>query len=188
MPALATLGHAAESAVQQAWDLDLVEHRLKPCQLEEFVLVAGAGPAAVQPQQVAPDRAHCQALSGVAVALGVVQDLLVAPPAGSLHPGGQPVHADRLAGRGHLHQHLAQVIEAGDEGAVGLAEAEGARRAKQQVQAVADLGLGDADHPCARRYDSPFSTTAATASRRTSSGSGGVPPVPGRRIGPVTTG
>jgi hypothetical protein len=31
----------------------------------------------------------------------------------------------------------------------------------------------------ARRYDSPSSSTAATASRRTSSDSGGVPPVPG---------
>src|SRR6266511_3119807 len=35
----------------------------------------------------------------------------------------------------------------------------------------------------ARRYDSPSRMTAATASRRTSSDSGGVPPCPGRRAG-----
>jgi hypothetical protein len=41
---------------------------------------------------------------------------------------------------------VAQVVEGGDEGAIGLAEAEGAKLTEQQVQAVADLGLGDADH------------------------------------------
>lgn len=35
----------------------------------------------------------------------------------------------------------------------------------------------------ARRYDNPFSSTAATASRRTSSDGGGVPPCPGGRDG-----
>jgi hypothetical protein len=35
----------------------------------------------------------------------------------------------------------------------------------------------------ARRYDSPSSSTAATASRRTSSDSGGVPPRSGGRDG-----
>jgi hypothetical protein len=63
-----------------------------------------------------------------------------------LHPGRQPVHHDRLAGTRHLYQHLAQVIGGGDEAAVGLAEAKGAQRAQQQVEAVADLGLGDPDH------------------------------------------
>jgi hypothetical protein len=33
---------------------------------------------------------------------GVVQDLLVGPAAGSLHPGRQPIHDGRLAGCGHL--------------------------------------------------------------------------------------
>jgi hypothetical protein len=37
------------------------------------------------------------------------------------------------------------LVEGGDEGPVGLAEAEVAKRAEQQVQAVADLGLGDPD-------------------------------------------
>ena len=54
-----------------------------------------------------------------------------------------PVQAHRLAGLGHLPKPVAQLIEAGDEGPVGLVEAEVAKRAKQQVQAVADLGLGD---------------------------------------------
>jgi hypothetical protein len=46
---------------------------------------------------------------------------------------------------------VAQVVEGGDEGAVGLAEAEGAKLTRQQVQAVADLGLGDPDRSAARR-------------------------------------
>jgi len=74
------------------------------------------------------------------------EHLLVGPPPGPLHPGRQPVHQDCLAATGHLRKPLAQVVEAGDEGAVGLAEAEVAQRAQQQVQAVADLGFGDPDH------------------------------------------
>jgi hypothetical protein len=144
--------------------------------------VAAPGPAPVAPQQVAPDGTHRQALGGVSVAFGVVEDLLVDPSAGSLHPGGEPVDAYRLAGACHFHQPLAQVGQGGDEGPVGLAVPERSQRTKQQVQAVADLGLGDPHHP-ARRYDSPSNTTAATASRRTSRQSGGLPPRPGRRGG-----
>jgi hypothetical protein len=110
------------------------------------VLVAAARPAAVQPQQVAVDGRQGKALGGVVVALGVVQDLLVGPPAGALHPGGESVHHDRLAGLSHFHQQRTQVVQGGDEGAVGLAEPEGGQRAQQQVQAVADLGLGDPHH------------------------------------------
>jgi hypothetical protein len=82
----------------------------------------------------------------MAVALGVVQHLLVGPPSGSLHPGRQPVHADRLAGGGHLPKPVSQLVEGGDEGPVGLAVPHTSQRAKQEVQAVADLGLGDGDH------------------------------------------
>jgi len=35
----------------------------------------------------------------VSVPLGVVHDLLLGPAGGSLHPDGQPVYHDRLAGR-----------------------------------------------------------------------------------------
>ncbi len=80
------------------------------------------------------------------MAFGVVEDLLVDPSAGSLHPGGEPVDAYRLAGACHFHQPLAQVGQGGDEGPVGLAVAEGGQWTKQQVQAVADLGLGDPHH------------------------------------------
>jgi len=107
--------------------------------------------------------------------------LLVGPPPGPLHSGRQPVHQDRLAGAGHLRKPLAKLVEAGDEGAVGLAEAELAKRAQQQVQAVADLVLEMPTMRPARRYDRPSSSTAPTASRRTASGSGRVPPRPGRR-------
>jgi len=76
---------------------------------------------------------------------------------------------------GHLRKVLTQLGERGDEAAVGLAVAQGGQRTQQQVQALADLGLGDPTARPARRYDSPSSSTAATASRRTFSGSGGVP-------------
>jgi hypothetical protein len=80
------------------------------------------------------------------MALGVVQRLLVGPAPGSLHPGRQLIHHDGLAAAGNLGQQLAQVIEAGDEGAVGLAVPQRGQGTKQQVQAVAHLGLGDPDH------------------------------------------
>jgi hypothetical protein len=84
----------------------------------------------------------------VGVALGVVGDLLVGPAGGSLHPGGQPVQADRLPSLGHLPKPVAKLGQAGgDEGPVGLAVPQRGKRAKQQVQAVAHLGLGDADRP-----------------------------------------
>src|SRR6266508_4468096 len=105
-------------------DLDLVQDVLQACQDDELLLVAAARPAAVHPQQVAVDGRHGQALGGVGVALGVVQDLLVAPAAGSLHPGAKPVHQHCLTGGGHLRKPLAQLIEAGDEAAVRLTETE----------------------------------------------------------------
>ena len=83
----------------------------------------------------------------------------------------------------HLRKVLAQVGEGGDKGPVGLAVAERGQRAQQQVEAVADLGLGDPTIRPARRYDSPSNTTAATASKRTSRDSGRVPPRPGWRGG-----
>jgi hypothetical protein len=133
--------------IQEAGDLDAVQHPLQPCQRQQLVLVAAARPATIDPQQVAVDGRQRQALGGVAVALGVVQHLLVGPPAGSLYPGGQPVQTDRLAGLGHLRKPAAKLVQAGDEGPVGLAEAEVAKRAEQQVHAVADLGLGDPHRP-----------------------------------------
>jgi hypothetical protein len=109
--------------------------------------VAAARPAAITPQQVAPDGRHRKTLRGVGVALGVVQDLLIGPGPGPLHPGRQPVHAHRLAGLGHLRKAIAEVGEGSDEGAVGLAVPEGGQGAQQQVQAVAHLGLGYPDRP-----------------------------------------
>jgi hypothetical protein len=74
-------------------------------------------------------------------------DLLVGPSTGSLHPGREPVNQDRLAGGGHLPQALAQVGKGGDERPVGLAVRERGEPREQQIHAVADLGLGDPDHP-----------------------------------------
>ena len=90
MPALARLGQPTESAVQQAGDLDVVQHLVQPRQHQQLVLVAASRSAAVHPQQVTPDRADRQPLGGVGVALEVVQDLLVGPASGSLHQGRQP--------------------------------------------------------------------------------------------------
>jgi hypothetical protein len=63
---LARLGHAAEPAIQQAYHLDIVEHLAKPCQRKQLVLVAGARPAAIAPQQVAADGRDGQARVQVA--------------------------------------------------------------------------------------------------------------------------
>ena len=102
------------------------------------------------------DARQRHALGGVGVALGVVQHLLVAPAGGSLHPGGQPVHAHRLADLGHLPKALLQLVQGGDEGAVRLAEAERAKLAKQQVHAVAHLGLGDPDRSAGTAVGQPL--------------------------------
>jgi hypothetical protein len=64
-----------------------------------------------------------------------------------LHPGRQPVNQDRLAGSGHLPKALAQVRKGGDERPVRLAVPERGEPGEQQIHAVADLGLGDPDHP-----------------------------------------
>jgi hypothetical protein len=55
VPVLTHLGQPAESPIQQAGDLDIVEDPLQPCQFDELVLVAAARPATVAPQQVAVD-------------------------------------------------------------------------------------------------------------------------------------
>jgi hypothetical protein len=74
-----------------------------------------------------------KALGGVGVPFGVVKTFWLAQPPGSLHPGGQPIHHDRLADLSHLGESLAKLVEAGDEGAVGLAQPEISQRTKQQV-------------------------------------------------------
>jgi hypothetical protein len=89
------------------------------------------------------------------MALGVVQDLLVAPPAGSLHPRGQPVHAHYFAACGHLPRALPHVGEGGDEGTVGLAVPQRCQPGQQQIQTVADLGLGDPDHAASTAVRQP---------------------------------
>src|SRR6266511_3568839 len=99
------------------------------------------------------------------------EHLLVGPGPGALHAGGQPVHADCLAGAGHLPKQFAQVVQGGDAGAVGLGEPERAKRAERQVQAVADLGLARSRPPGRR---------AGTTARPT-------PPPPRRPGGPPAT-
>src|SRR4029450_10529817 len=46
VPVLTPLGQPAESPIQQAGDLDIVEDPLQPCQFDELVLVAGGRPGA----------------------------------------------------------------------------------------------------------------------------------------------
>jgi hypothetical protein len=78
------------------------------------------------------DARQRQALSGMGVPLGVIQHLLVGPPAGSQHPGSQPIHAPRLADLGHLRKALPQVAQAGEEGTVGLAVPQRRQLGQQQ--------------------------------------------------------
>jgi hypothetical protein len=96
----------------------------RPRQGEQLLLVAAARPAAIQPQQVAVDGGQRQALGGVSMPLGVIEHLLVAPPAGALHPGPEPVQQHRLPGGGHLPKQLDKLVQGRHEAAVGLAEAE----------------------------------------------------------------
>ena len=171
MPVRARLGQPPKPPVQQAWDLDAVQHPLQPRQGDELVLVAATRPAPVHPQQVTPDGGHRQALGGVGVPLGVAR-----APSG--WPGtvgaarGWPARPPRQPRRsGPSPQQFAQVVQGGDAGAVGLAEPERAKRAEQQVQAVADLGLARSRPPGRR---------AGTTARPT-------PPPPPRPGGPPAT-
>jgi hypothetical protein len=136
MPVLAGRGQPAKAPINQGDGPRDVKHLSDPRQRQQFVLVAATGPAAVTPQQIAVDRGHHHALGGVGVALGVIQHLLVGPGPGPLHPGGKPVDAHRLTGGGHLHQPIAQISQAGDERAIGLAHPERGQFAQQQCDAV----------------------------------------------------
>src|SRR6266540_6818903 len=156
VPVRTGLGHAPKPPVQQARHAGGVQHLAQPRQLDELLLVAAARPATVAPQQVAPDGRQRQPLGGMGVPLGVVQDLLVDPAGGPLHPGAEPVDHDRLAGCGHLPKPLAQVFKGGDEPPVGLAVPEGGQLGQQQVQAVADLGLGDPHCPASPPVRQPI--------------------------------
>jgi hypothetical protein len=98
-----------------------------------------------------------------------------AHPRGRCTTGRQPIHHHRLAGCGHLHQQPAQVIQGGDEGPVGLnPRAPSGPSSRSRLSPTSVLEIPTA-RP-ARRYDSPSSSTAATASRRISSDSGGCRP------------
>src|SRR4029450_4561450 len=90
VPVLADPGQAPEPTVDQGNDAGRVQHLADPRNLQQFVLVAAAGPATIAPQQVAMQRGDRDALRGVGTALGVVQDLLVAPPRGSVNRRGGP--------------------------------------------------------------------------------------------------
>jgi hypothetical protein len=195
VPVLTHLGQPAESPIQQAGDPDIVEDPCSPASSMSSLLVAAARPATVAPQQVAVDGRDGKALGAVSVPLGVVHDLLVGPAGGSLHPGGQPVYHDRLAGLGHLRKPVAQVIEAGDEAPVGLAVPQRGKRTKQQVHAVANLGLGDPDRgwrvgttarpggPRRRRPGAPPATAAGCRPGQTDAlGAGGPGDRPARPV------
>jgi hypothetical protein len=133
--------------------------------------------------QVTMDGRHRHALGGVGVALGVVEHLLVGPGSGPLHPGGQPVDHGRLAGGGHLGKALGQVGQVGYEGPVGLADPKLGDLPNSSAILSPTSVLEIPTIRPARRHDSPSSSTAPTASSRTSSVSGRVPPRPGGRGG-----
>src|SRR5919198_1775168 len=183
MPVLAGLGHAAEPAIQQAGDLDAVQHSLQPCQLDELVLVAAARPAAVAPQQVAVDARQRQALGGVGVALGVVQHLLVGPPRGRCtrvpSPSRHTASPERAISPSQRRSWSRLVTKVPSGWQKPRAPSGPSSRSRLSPTSVLEIPTALA----ARRYDSPSSSTAATASRRTSSDSGGVPPWSGGRGG-----
>jgi hypothetical protein len=82
VPGRAGLGQAAKAPVDEGDDLGGVQGLADPRQGEQLVFVAAARPAAVAVQQVAMDGGDRDALGGVGVALGVIEDLLVAQDRG----------------------------------------------------------------------------------------------------------
>jgi len=100
-----------------------------------------------------------------------------------LHAGAQAVHQRRLAGGPHLPKQLAELLHGGDEAAVGLAEPKGGKPAEQQIQAVADLGLGDPDRAAGTAVRQPVQQDRPDRVQADLQRKSGVPPQPGRRGG-----
>jgi hypothetical protein len=180
----AELGHPPAAAVDDGGDTAGSKHLAKPGQLDELVLMAAAsGPATIAPQQVTVDGRHHKALSGVGVAHGVVQHLLVAPPGGRCTRVASPsTHttsplAAISTSRSRTSASVVTKVPSGwqNPSAASLPSSR-SMLSPTSVLEIPTMRL-------ARRYDSPASSTAATASRRTSRASGGVPPCPRGRGG-----
>jgi hypothetical protein len=75
-----------------------VQHLVQPRPREQLLLVAAARPAPSHHSR-SPQTVDSARPWAVGVPLGVVQDLLAGSSAGSLHPGRQPVQADRSPDR-----------------------------------------------------------------------------------------
>src|SRR6266536_31379 len=180
MPVLTTLGQPTEPAVQQAGDLGVVQQVVQPRQLDELVLVTAAWPAPPSthnrsPQTVLTARPwavwvwRLASYSTFWLAHPLGRCTRVASPSTQTASPAQAISPSRSPSS-------ASVVTKVPSGWQNPNAARGAS-SRSRLSPTSVLEIPTA-RP-ARRYDSPSNTTAATASRRTSSGSGGLPPMPG---------
>jgi hypothetical protein len=146
MPVLATLGHPTEPAIQQAADLDIVQHVVQLRQRKQLVLVAAARPAAVAPQQVAPDGGHRQAWAVWLWRLASYSTFWLAHPRGRCtrvaSPSTQTASADAAISPSQWRRSARLVMKVPP----GWQNPTAAKGPSRRSQAVAHLGLGDPNH------------------------------------------
>jgi DDE superfamily endonuclease len=183
VPVLVLLGHASEPAVQQAWDLDLVEHPFKPCQRQQFVLVAVARPA---PSSHSRSPWMVETATPWAVWLWRLQSyrtFWLAHPRGRCtrvaRPSTTTASPDAAISTSSARRSSRLVMKLPSGWQHPSAPSSPSSRSRLSPTSVLEMSTILA----ARRYDSPSNSTAATASRRTSNDSGGVPPCPDGRGG-----
>src|SRR6266511_1163841 len=179
VPVLTRLGHAPKPPVQQTDHAGGVQHPVKPRQLDELLLVAAGRPAHVAPQQVAPDGRYRQALGVWVCRLGSYSTFWLPHPLGRCTRVPSPSTTTALpvwAISSSSSRSSARVVTNVPSGWQYPSSASlGSSRSMLSPTSVLEIPTA---RP-ARRYDSPSRITAATASRRTSSDSGGLPPFPG---------
>src|SRR5512132_2011 len=183
MPVLARLGHAAEPSVHQSGDLDTAQHLVQPCQFDELVLVAAARPApsihnrspwmvdSVRPWAVWVCR------------LASYSTFWLAQPRGRCTRAASPSRhtASPVRAISESQQRRSSRVVMKLPSGWQYPSAASGPSSRSMLSPTSVLEMPTA-RP-ARRYDSPSRMTAPTASRRTSNGSGGVPPRPGGRGG-----
>jgi hypothetical protein len=179
MPVLLALGQAAEPAVQQAGHLNLVQRVVEPGQLDELLLLAAAWPAAVHHSRSpwTVDSARPWAVWVWRLA-SYSTFWLVHPPGRCTRvpsPSTSTASPEQAISESQQPSSARLVMKLPSGWQKPSAPSSPSSRSMLSPTSVLEMPTM---RP-ARRYDSPSGSTAATASRRISSGSGGVPPRPG---------
>jgi hypothetical protein len=165
---------------QQAWHLDVVQQVVQPRQRKQ--LVAAARPAAIDPQQVTPDVITAKPWAVWLWRLKSYSTFWLAHPHGRCTRVASPTTqtaSPAAAISTSTSRRSSRVVK----GAVGLAEPHRGKLAKQQVQAVAHLGLGDADHAASAPVRQPVQQHRGDRVQADLHESDGVPSWPDGRDG-----